>query len=425
MNIGPIQVEYRESGRAARLKEAVLASFHEPAPSVEARFREFTSRDWKRAKYWLDVSGLALYFLERLETLKLQYSVPAPFLLQLRTNLADNRERSAVLFTEALTITRALRQRSIECAVLKGMTIPQESVHDFSLRNQMDLDLLIRESDARLVESCLSEFGYSLDAISGSTWEFKAGPSGTSSLKNLYQVRPERALEVHLLKETPNISKSDRLARSQWKLVNGDLLPALSQADLFILQAQHLFKHMCSEYTRSSWVLEYWRHVCARRDDAAFWREVECIAADEPGSAIAIGAATLLTALVFGPFAPRELTRWSVNQLPPEVCLWLHLYGRRILLSDKPGSKLYLLLRKEMDPDSAAEKSARRRLLIPFHQPKRITRAVENESLVRRIRRSWVQAKFTTRRLRFHVAEGFGMVIETVRWQRRNGGISQ
>lgn len=425
MNIGPIHIEIRERARAARLKEAVLASFHEPAPSIEARLREFTSDDWRRAKYWLDVSGLALYFLDRLEVLSIQSSIPEAFLLQLRTNLAENRERAASLFNEALAITRVLQGRNIKCAVLKGVTIPQESVHDFSLRNQMDLDLLVRESDARRVEVCLSEFGYLLDAISGTTWEFKAGPSGKSTLKNLYQVRPERVIEVHLLRDRPCNATSDWLARSEWRCINGHPLPSLSRADLFVLQGRHLFKHMCSEYTRTSWVLEYWRQVCARRDDGDFWREVEDISASEHGSFVAIGAATLLTSLIFGPFAPRDLSRWSMDKLPPGVCMWIQLYGRRVLLSDQPGSKLYLLLRKETNPHSAEERAARRRLLLPLHRPQKITRLAENEGLLERSRRYRLQAGFALRRLRFHVAEGLGLAFESLRWQRRNGGISQ
>jgi len=425
MNIGPIQIELKERARATRLKEAVLASFHEPAPSVEVRLREFTANDWQRAKYWLDVSGLALYFLERLETLGIESSVPEEFVCQLRTHRDENRERTVSLFSEAVVITEALRQKNIECVLLKGVTIPLESVRDFSLRNQMDLDLLVRESDARRVESYLSEFGYSLDAISGSTWEFKAGPSGTSSLKNLYQVRPERALEVHLAPDQPRNSKTDCLSRSEWRLINGHALPSLCTADLFLLQGQHLFKHMCGEHTRASWVLEYWRNICARRDDAGFWREVEAISAAEPGSALAVGAATLLTSLIFGPCAPPEFTQWSMDRLSPGVCLWVHLYGRRILLSDRPGSKLYLLLRKEMDPHSAGERTARRKLLFPLHLPQRVTRAVQNESLSGRLNRFWLETQFTARRLRFHLAEGLGLMIESLRWQRRNGGISQ
>jgi hypothetical protein len=105
--------------------------------------------------------------------------------------------------------------------------------------------------------------------------------------------------------------------------------------------------------------------------------------------------------------------------------LWIQLYGRRILLSDRPGSKLYLLLRKELNSDSAACRLERRQLLLPLHWPQRITRAVENESLVGRMRRSWVQARFISRRLRFHVGEGCGLALESSRWQRRSGGLSQ
>jgi hypothetical protein len=422
MNIGPIQIEICEGSRAARLKEAVLASFHEPAPSVEARLGEFTVCDWGRARKWLDISGLVWYFLERLQSLKLQSRVPEPFLLQLRADLAENQVRGAALFNETLAITKALRQWNIECAVLK---IPLESVHDSSLCNQMDLEVLIRETDASLVENCLSQLGYSVSAVSGSTWQFKAGVSAASSLRNAYQLRPERSLEVHLLGMRPRNSKSDRLARSQWRSINEHSIPTLSAADMFVFQGEHLFKHLCAGHTRASWVLEYWRQVCARRDDDAFWRDVETIAEDQFDSGVAIGTATLLTSLIFGSFAPRELAQWSMERLPSGICLWLHLYGRRILLSDNPENKPHLLLRKEVDPHSTAEKWARRPLYLPLQFPQRIARAVESEGLPVRIRRYRLQAGVALRRLLFHVREGLGIAFESVRWERRNGGVSQ
>jgi len=425
MRIGPIQIETNESGRAARLKDAVLASFFEPAPSIQARLQEFTARDWKRAKYWLDVSGLALYFFDRLQKMNLQNCLPEVLLLEFCRNLDENRQRTAALLAEAVKVTHALRDMRVECAILKGITLPPESVPDSSLRNQMDLDLLIRESDLNRTRDCLAAFGYSLHAVSGSTWEFKAGPSGTSSLENLYQVRPERSLEVHVDTDHSRDSKADRLERSEWQLVRENWLAALSPADIFVLQGQHLFKHMCGEYTRASWVLEFWRHVCARRDDAVFWREVESLAAKKPGSGAAIGAALLLTSLSFGACVPRELACWSMDKLPPGICLWIQMYGRRILLADKPGSKLYLLLRKELRKDSSADRSERRRLLLPLHWPQKITRAAEGESVIGRIRRARVQTRFTMRRLRFHLLEGCALVIESVRWQRRSGGVSR
>jgi hypothetical protein len=403
----------------------VITSFHEPAPAVRARLGEFTLHDWLRAKCWLDVSGLALYFLDRLIALNLETCIPTPFLNQLRTNLTENRKRADSLFDEILLLASAMQQRNINCCVLKGVTLPPQSVPDIALRNQSDLDVLVRESDAESTKECLAEFGYRLTAVSGSTWEFKAGPSGTSSLRNLYQVRPERAVDVQLIAGSDAVSTSDRLTRAQLQCIGGHNLPALSPADIFVMQGQHLFKHICSEFTRVSWLLEYWRHVCARRNDAAFWEKVQGIAARENGADVAIGATTLLASLFFGPFAPQELSRWSTDRLPPAVCLWIQLYGRRVLMSDTPFSKLYLLLRKELNGNSPEEYVARRRLIFPLHRPPRITHATGNEGVRTRLRRYRVEAQFLIHRIRFHLAEGISLAIESLRWQRRLGGVSQ
>jgi len=421
MKVGRVQIGMRKKSSLLHLKEAILASFWEPSPSIRARLSCVSAAEWKRVKYWLDVSGLALYFLDRVETLGLHTSVPAFMLDHLRKDHADNRERNRSLLVEAGELCRILTERGVEFAFLKGATLPPESVRDQALRSQADLDLLVRESQAEAMKEALAGLGYKLDAVSGATWEFKAGP-GTSTLKNLYQVRAERSVEVHLIADS---GVPDRLGRSHRLSIQGCLMPALAAADIFVQQAQHLFKHTCGEYTRASWVLEYWRHLCARRNDIAFWREVRQIADRQPGSDIAIGTATLLTSFVFGPCAPPELACWSMNRLSPAVCLWIQLYGRRVLLSDTPGSKLYLLLRKELESDSVAETRKRRRLMFPIHVPRRITQHEAGEKLSVRLHRYWKEAGFFVRRTVFHVVEGIRFAIESTRWQRRVSGVAR
>ena len=423
MILESLQIETKRRTRSLRLKEAVLASFREPRSAVFARLLEFTARDWQRAAYWLDVSGLALYFLDRLVSLDATSCVPCSIIRQLEQKMTDNRGRTAALFDDALAITQSLAREGVECALLKGVTLPAESVPDCALRLQMDLDLMIRRPDAELAERILITFGYSLDVVSGNTWEFKAGPSGQYGIKHLYQARLERALDVHVVPDDSN-SDSNRLRRARRLSIRGEQLPALCVVDAFIYQAKHLYKHICSDHLRASWVLEFWRHVCTRCDDTEFWRQVKLAADQEPGAKTAIGSAILLASHVFGPFAPEELCSWSMD-LPPAIGIWIQLYWRRVLLSDTPRHKLYLLLRRELSSNSHAEERVRRRLLLPLQWPQRITRPLESDTFTDCLRRYWTQARFSFHRLCFHLVEGIGFGMELRRWHRRLAEASQ
>ncbi len=45
------------------LREAVLLMFSDPLPKQCGRLEKLTDRQWQRLLPWLDISGLALYFL--------------------------------------------------------------------------------------------------------------------------------------------------------------------------------------------------------------------------------------------------------------------------------------------------------------------------------------------------------------------------
>src|SRR5260370_18024137 len=181
---------------------------------------------------------------------------------------------------------------------------------------------------------------------------------------------------------------------------------------------------MWGEHAGGVWVLEFWRHVLARRNDAFFWNAVRSIADSEPHGETAIGAATMLASTIFGQFAPKELTSWSMDQLSPGVCLWIHLYGREILFADSPFSKLYLLLRQQLLLEQGNERAERLRLIFPVHLPPSITRGESGERTLARLNRYRVQVMYVLQRIRFHFAEDCPFAVESLQWQRRTSAVT-
>jgi hypothetical protein len=413
----------KSPNRGSQLKSAVFASFFEPANKVAHGFEEFSERDWRKALYWLDISGLALYLLDRLTALGIKNSLPVPILERLQLNLEQNRERTNALLREAVLISCALQEESICFAVLKGFTLPREVVQDPVLRCQMDIDILVRESDAIAARRIVMSFGYVHDSIKGSEWAFTAGTDKAMSMESLYKVRPQRMVELHLLPsegEGALPAAEDLLARAQLRCFHGIELPVLSPGDIFVQQAVHIFRHLCSENTRAVWLLEYWRHVEARRGDSAFWREARSIAEREPAAEVAIGAVTRMSAQLFGQSAPEELSCWSVDRLPPAVSRWIELYGRRILVDDLPGNKFYLFLKRQIQPGAGAARSRWYRSLLPFHWwPGRVTHGQAGENLGARLTRFRIEAGFVLSRLQFHIRTCIPFVLESRRWKRR------
>lgn len=416
----------RSNGRATQLKKAVLASFCCAAPELEARFAEFDLADWQRILYWLDISGLALYLLDRLTELGLERCLPDTIRLRFQQDLQYNRARTNALFAEAGAISRAMSRCGIQFALLKGITLTPESVSDCALRWQIDLDFLVAAGDATAARHVLMTFGYALHAVCGNSMEFTAGQSTAPDIRKIYRVHSQRSLEVHMVSTTAgrNGQRTDRLSRARIRAFDGVPIPTLAPADVLVQQGAHLFKHLCGEHTRASWVLEFWRHVQTRRGDASFWNEVERVTALEPQAEIALGAALLLASHAFGAIQDDARVQAAIDKLPQNVRLWLETFGMRVLLSDSPGNKLYLILRQELRSETP-NRPAIRKLVFPTHLPPSVTRGEPGEPLLERFARYRTEARFLLARLQFHVVEGLRYAIELSRWQRRLTEMSQ
>jgi hypothetical protein len=376
---------------------------------------QLSGAQWKRHLHWLDVSGLALYFLDCIVRHGWRDALPPRVADRLEQNLEDNTQRTRGMIKESVAIQREFQRAGISYAVMKGISLSPESVPRPELRHQFDLDYLVAEAAAPKARRILEHRGYHLRAISEATWEFKIHEDPRVSLCDLYKDLPYRGVELHLQSTAP--SQRSRLDRIQHRNLYGISMPVLSPDDIFLGQATHAFKDICSDFSRAAHLLEFYRHVLTRHSDETFWRQLRLRTDGEHRARTAIGLVTLLLASMCGEFAPPGLPRWTVDQLPSAAHLWVTLYGHRVVFGEPPGTKFHLLLQNALSPTLGSQKP-RRTSLLPSRLPPSIILPPSGESLSTRLARHRVQARFLLSRLRFHIVEGLRYTRELSRWRR-------
>ena len=403
--------------REQRLREAVFLSFCEGFPRKLDSLCSLSRADWQRLLDWLDISGLALYFLDRIVQLELRDVLPETAIRRLEQNATDNAQRTLGMANESVTIQYAFQEAGLSYAVMKGLSLWPVSVPRPELRHQFDLDFLVSESSANEARRILEDRGYRLFAMSGKSWEFKINETPYVSVKDLYKDNPYRAVELHLEHDTAAVSS--RLDRVVHEEKFGMNMPVFSPVDLFTGQAMHAFKDVCSAFSRAAHLLEFYRHVMYRHDDAMFWHDLHVRVGEDRRICVGIGVVTYLLSRIMGDFAPQTLTAWTVDALPPSARLWVDLYGRRVAFGKHPGTKLYLLLQKELEAAGLPGKRSVGKSLVPSRLPPAVVRgASSGESLQTRMARYRIQARVVLSRARFHVVEGIRYAAESYRWRQ-------
>jgi hypothetical protein len=398
------------------MREAVLLTFCDPLPQQCSRLQNLSEKEWRKLLNWLDISGLALYFLDRMRELQLCNILPSSVLARLQQNLSDNVDRTGGMIAESVALQQEFQKACLSYATLKGFSLCPSSAPKPELRHQFDLDFLIAEKDVTEARQVLERRGYRLYAISGRSWEFKINEKPVISLMDLYKDLPGRSVELHVEANTP--SRPSLLERIERREFHGIDMPVLSPVDLFLGQGLHAYKHVCSEFSRTAHLLEFRRHVLARRDDDAFWDELQSTAEENPRASLGLGVVTLLITRVMGDFAPEAFRNWTVERLPRSAKLWVKLYGRRAVFENFPGSKLYLLLQRELVSVGVPAKRSLQQTLLPLRLPPAVIRASADETLRVRIRRYRMQLHFIISRLRFHIVEGVRYTWESYRWRQ-------
>lgn len=410
-------------GEELRARKAALLLLCNPQSVDSACLSNLSAKAWRRLLHWLDTSGLALYLLEGLIELRQTHLAPPEVLALLHRRLEDNIARTKRMIAEAAELHRAFQGADLCYATLKGFSLWPHSVPKPELRSQLDLDFLVAEESAAEARRILEERGYHLRAISGRSWEFKTLERPGKSLHQLYKNDTCRSAELHI--ESRNNREISPLEEKQSLCFCGISMPVLSPVDLFLGQGLHLFKHVCSEFSRLAHWVEFRRHVMARQNDLAFWHALKARSKANPRASTAVGVVILLITRVTGEFAPDALTSWTVDCLPGGARRWVETYGERAAYMSFPGNKLYLLLQKELAGSGFRTNRSLCRALLPVRLPPAVFHAPAQEAIADKIRRYRMQTWFVWFRFRFHAVHGFGYACESIRWRMYTAGVSR
>ncbi len=180
-----------------RVVAAVVATFAEPADGLYAKLLPLSERQWQQSLFWLDASGLALYFLDRIESLGLLNTLPPSIVQRLQQNLADNGQRSASMLEEFLDLNAAVQKAGVDFCNLKGFTLSPDSCPNPALRCQLDFDFLVDGKHRGLCRELRAQRGYVLRGATPSVLEFKTDTARLATIGDLYKISQQRSIEIH------------------------------------------------------------------------------------------------------------------------------------------------------------------------------------------------------------------------------------
>ncbi|MDW5265165.1 MULTISPECIES: nucleotidyltransferase family protein [Acidobacteriaceae] len=404
------------------VREAVLLIFCNPLPPRCSQLRYLSRRKWQKLLRWLDLSGLALYFFDRVVELQLADFVPAPVLASLEQRLIQNTQRTHSMTAESIAIQREFQRAGLRYTVLKGLSLWPNSAPSPELRLQFDLDYLVDDENLQEARDILVRRGYRPSASNERCWKFVRNYGSALTLKDVYRDTGSWAVELHDV--SGGSGRASPLLRLEWRELCGLSMPTLSPVDVFLRQGLHAYKDVCSQFFRLSLLIEFYRHVLFRRDDDAFWKALHREAHGNPQAALGLGVVILLITQVMGEFAPEALTHWTVDRLPRPARLWVATYGRRIVLGSFPGSKLYRLLKRELEAGVYPAEHSLRHSPSPSSPPAPMMMDFPVETfsirLIRfvRLMRYRMQLDLIPSRLRFYGIEGLRLAWETRRLRR-------
>lgn len=409
-----------------QLKHAAVAALRtSPDFAGLHQLQRCTEQQKDKFLRWLDESGLALYFLARLESLRHLDSIPAEMLRELTRRRVANRERVLAMLSEFVRVNAALQERCVPYVVLKGFSLVPEFSPDAELRHQTDIDLLVDPKHLREAQDAVAACGYFVEEVH---------PSGEIRMSNslqyvptkhddIYAPSPHRRVELHASvfdsDQAVDLNlPADFLNRSEWTEIGGHPAPVLCLADRFLVQCLHSFRHILASWGRLAWLYEISNFIEHHQAESALWQQVSSRLVNDDLAA-SCSLVLRLTGRMFGVEPPPELmhSNGSCSNVNRDALIqaWVAEFGEEWALSGMEGSKVSLFVHREFVKDGRAWRQYLLRRLLPFEQRPLLTRVPHGKSGLRSV----VHQGFRyVERASYHAWALVDFGLESLRWRR-------
>ena len=419
-----------------KLAEAIVGflSFSDDACDQVSQLRRFSDRDWDRALGWLDDTGLALYFLQKLKDTDVANAVPGLVLSALEKRLTANQERVAHMARQFDFLNARFRDSGVRYAVVKGLSLVPEYCPDANLRHQGDFDYLVNDESLPMAQRVLEEAGY-VPKLSRSGKEFiflLAAMEEAHLGDNQYEARAPYAVELHLDFWDPDFHKVP-LPRPLALLDNaksyqrGEFkFPVLPDEDAFLVQVQHACNHLFTYWIRMSWLWEIGYFLTRHTSDASLWERIEQRAEGRIVLQDFVVVVTELVAKLFAAPVPPTVRVWG-QKIRRASRVWIENYAREWVFGEVPAyqfrllprAKLVLFLQQQYVGNVTAQKGFVRSRLLSAPQISHIGKSIKG-SPAKVLQTGWWKRHRFGRRAVFHVLAGFRYLSEIPRWRWLN-----
>jgi hypothetical protein len=390
--------------------------------------RNFRSRDWESSLNWLNLSGLALTFYDRLQKFGAEDAVPRRVGEALAANIAAHRLRVEAMKQEFDSLNLRFEREGIEYAVCKGFALIPEYCPEACLRPTYDYDYLISEGAPDHAQDMLRAAGYVRRLDHGTQHSVSFTPPNLPSRLSLsqggvYAATLPRNVELHVslwdekafriplrVPERP----LDRRLRRTWQ---GLCFYSLAEEDAFVFQTLHTFQHILHNWCRLGWLREIAYFLEHRSTNASFWKTLYgCLEGNEPLTDV-VALVISLASRLFHVTLPAPIKDRILGAMRGQIALWVDHYGLRSALDNFSENKYALFLYREFVQDEAAWRQIRRTRLLPLHRPNRVTGAAAPATYTS-LPASWKQGVYVVQRLLHHSVSGARYAWESARWER-------